>query len=143
MLIQFISAYHYFGLWDEGMCKIDENGKLNHLENTQEPLMEVHGQFSSKDALHVFLFDVGSEEDLVYMSQGCKTDKLGISRFVEIELTFNQKSVKHIEKVLKSLREIYSSRLTKLNVKVVQTFETKKDDLDDWIREEIEEKAVA
>lgn len=136
MLIQVETFGDYFGKHNETMCRIEDDGVLIALHREMQPLLIVHDQVSSNDAMDIRLYEVDGEEDLVYISETYRTDRIGFSRFAEIELIFNEESVKHVEKVVAKLREeIGGSSIARMDIKVVPTFETKEEELDDWVRE--------
>lgn len=112
----------YRHLWDSSVFVVLDEGELVALHDVQEPVEELHSQFSTQDFMRTEIFEVEDEDNLVQILRTFKTDKIGFSRFVEIDLIFNERSAKYVGLVLDSLKQTYGSMIAKCDISVVETF---------------------
>lgn len=141
--IGFEDSFHMHGLWTNGMRAVSKDGKLVHIGHNDDTsgsseFVEPISQASSRDAFSHKIIWVESEENLVYLNVKGKPMAPMPGLNYHVELTFNAKSVVHMEKVTKELNKELGTRIISTVVKFAETFidgEMDNDDAQEYIKE--------
>lgn len=136
-------SFHFHGLWTNGMRAVSKDGKLVHIGHDDDTsgsseFVEPISQSSSRDAFSHKIIWVDNEDDLVYLNVKGKSMAPMPGLNYHVELTFNAKSVVHMEKVTKELNKELGTRIISTVVKFAETFidgEMDNNDAQEYIKE--------
>ena len=121
-------SYHYYGLWLKGMMEIQPDGLLKNITrgNSEhiEHVMNIYNMCSTRDAMDIDLYNVLTEENLVYYDEEAERsiiDEKVVLKNIYINLTFSKASEALKDKVIEKLKE-KGRDIKDIKVKTIETF---------------------
>ena len=120
--------YSHYGLWLKGMMVIEDDGTLRNIRRDDQEgfhnAVNLLSLCSSKDVVDVDLYDVDSEERLVYLKETAKRRIVnGKPELydIKIELTFNKLNEHRSDEVVAALKKS-DDNIVDIKVSSIDTF---------------------